>query len=299
MACPLRLWIAVPSSLVEDVGSKDERTRRVGMIARAAAIFRAERIFVFRDPLSDRPHDAEFIARILEYMATPPYLRRKLFPVAEDLEKVGLLHPLGIPPHRRSRELRPGEVREAVLELVGGRLYADVGVGRLLEYVGRGQAGRRATVVVRERNGDFYCEEAQPTEYWGFSVSVVDLLPKLVRSSRPSHFIVTSKSGAPLGGSLDALSRAASSDGPVLVAFGSRRGLLEMHDREVYESLGALIVNFIPGQGVESVRTEEAALAVLAIMRALGELARGSPGQRPGSGAAPTGQADGPRSGEA
>jgi hypothetical protein len=72
-----------------------------------------------------------------------------------------------------------------------------------------------------------------------------------------------------------------------------------MHDREVYESLGALIVNFIPGQGVESVRTEEAALAVLAIMRALGELARGSPGQRPGSDVAPTGQKDGPRSGEA
>ncbi|MGC8555430.1 MAG: putative RNA uridine N3 methyltransferase [Conexivisphaera sp.] len=265
----MRLWIAVPSSLVEDAASKDERTRKVGLVARAAAIFRAEKVFVFRDPLSERPHDADFIARVLEYAATPPYLRRKLFPIAEDLEKVGLLHPLGIPPHRRSRELRPGEVREGVLELVGGRLYADVGVGRLIEYVGRGQAGHRVTVTVRERNGDYYCEESSPSEYWGFSVSVVDVLPKLVRSARPSHFVVTSRLGIPLSEAWDRVAGIASSDGTVLVAFGSRRGLLEMHERREYESLGALIANFIPGQGVETVRTEEAMIAVLAILNAL------------------------------
>ncbi len=274
----MRLWIAVPSSLVEDVGSKDERTRRVGAVARAAAIYRAEKVFVFRDPLSERAHDSEFIARVLEYAATPPYLRRKLFPLSEDLEKVGLLHPLGIPPHRRSKELRPGEVREGVLELVGGRLYADVGVGRLLEYHGRGQAGHRVTVVVRSRDGDYYCEEAKPEEYWGYEVSVVDTLPKLVRSARPSHFIVTSRLGTPLREAWGRLRDVASSEGPVLVAFGSRRGLLEMHGRGDYESLGALVVNFIPGQGVETVRTEEAMIAVLSILRALEDLASaGSP----------------------
>ena len=269
----MRLWIAIPSSLVEDAGSKDEKTRKIGAVARAAAIYRAEKIFVFRDPLSERPSEAEFIARVLEYAATPPYLRRKLFPISDDLEKVGLLHPLGIPPHRRSRELRPGEVREAFLELVGGRLYADVGVGRLIEYLGRGQAGRRVTVVIRSRDGDYYCEEATPTEYWGYSVSVVDTLPKLVRSSHPSHFIVTSRHGVPLASVWRRLAEVASSQGAVLVAFGSRRGLLEMHERGEYESLGALIVNFITGQGVETVRTEEAIIAVLSALNVLGEVA--------------------------
>ncbi len=274
----MRLWIAVPSSLIEDVNSKDERTRKIGMIARAAAIYRAEKIFIFRDPLGERPRDAEFIARVLEYAATPPYLRRKLFPIADDLEKVGLLHPLGIPPHRRSKELKPGEVREAILELVGGRLYADVGVGRLLEYSGHGQAGRRVTVIVKTRNGDYFCEEASPTEYWGYSVSAVDTLPKLVRSARPSHFVVTSRHGAPLVDAWRRLSGIASSEESVLMAFGSRRGLLEMHEREEYESLGALIVNFIPGQGVETVRTEEAMIATLSAMQVLREIGAAAPG---------------------
>jgi len=271
----MKLWIAVPSSLVEDTNSKDERTRKIGMVARAAAIFRAERIFIFRDPISDRPRDAEFIARVLEYAATPPYLRRKLFPIAEDFEKVGLLHPLGIPPHRRSKEIRPGEVREAVLEVMGGRLYADVGVGRLLEYTGRGQAGRRVTVVIRARSGDHYCEEASPEEYWGYEVSTVDTLPKLVRSARPTHFIATSRLGAPFDEVGPRLSEIASSGESVLVAFGSRRGLLEMHERAELESLGAMIVNFIPGQGVETVRTEEAMIAVLAVLNALGRVPSG------------------------
>ena len=275
----MRLWIAIPSSLIEDVNSKDERTRKIGMVARAAAIYRAERIFVFRDPIGERPRDAEFIARVLEYVATPPYLRRKLFPIADDFEKVGLLHPLGIPPHRRSKELKPGEVREAVLELVGGRLYAEVGVGRLLEYSGHGQAGRRVTVIIRARNGDYYCEEATPTEYWGYSVSVVDTLPKLVRSARPSHFVVTSRHGISLTDAWRRLSGIASSNASVLMAFGSRRGLLEMHERKEYEALGALIVNFIPGQGVETVRTEEAMIAVLSAMQVLGGIVAAAPGE--------------------
>lgn len=44
-----------------------------------------------------------FLARILQYMETPPYLRKALVPISSDLKFVGLLPPLDVP-HHPSRE---------------------------------------------------------------------------------------------------------------------------------------------------------------------------------------------------
>jgi predicted SPOUT superfamily RNA methylase MTH1 len=272
-----RLWIAIPSSLLEDTRTKREQTIKIGLVARAAAIFRVEKIFVFLDPQYSRPQVAEFIRKVLNYMATPPYLRKKLYPISEDLEEVGVLPPLAIPSHRRPPRLTPGEVREAVLEIVRGRLYADAGVGRLLEYSGSGQAGARVTVVVKKRNGDYYCEQTRPPEdeYWGYEAKTVDSLPKLVKSSKPLATILTSRWGENVVDDWEALEDIMSSSGPVLVAFGGpRRGLLDMYGRKTIENMKARVYNFIPSQGVETVRTEEAIYATLAILNAAMFLAR-------------------------
>lgn len=273
----MRFWIAIPSSLIEGSRTKAEQTLKVGTIARAAAIFRVERIFVFIDPKYPKPRAAGFISRILKYMATPPYLRRKLHPISEDLEEAGLLPPLGIPPHRRSPDVKPGEVREAVLEVVGGRLYADVGMGRLIEYSGHGRSGARVTVVVRERDGDHYCEPAEPPpgEYWGYEVKTVEDLVKLIRSSKPGSTIATSRHGTPLTEEWDHIVRAAHGRGSILVAFGApRRGLLDMYSRKTLEGLGARVIDFIPNQGVDSMRTEEAVFTVLATIEIAGIIGR-------------------------
>lgn len=273
----VRLWLAIPSSLLEDTRTRREQTIKIGLIARAAAIFRVERIFVYLDPQYSRPQVAEFIRRVLAYTATPPYLRRKLFPLSGELEEVGVLPPLAIPPHRRPPKLTPGEIREAVLEIVGGKLYADAGVGRLLEYSGSGHAGMRVTVRVRRRDGDYYCEETDPPEdeYWGYDVKTVDSLPKLVKSSRPSAVIFTSRWGRSIIDEWGSLKEIMSIEGPVLVAFGGpRRGLLDMYGRRTIEEIEAKVYNFIPDQGVETVRTEEAIYSTLAILNALAFLSR-------------------------
>jgi hypothetical protein len=53
------------------------RTLKVGTIARAAAVFRVDRIVIYRDREFD---DSRFISRVLQYAETPQYLRKRLFP---------------------------------------------------------------------------------------------------------------------------------------------------------------------------------------------------------------------------
>ncbi len=83
--------ILIPSSLTMESRDRRESTLRIGQIARAAAVFRYNRIVIYRDP---EHNDTRFIEMVLRYMDTPQYLRRMLFPRREELRHVGLLPPL-------------------------------------------------------------------------------------------------------------------------------------------------------------------------------------------------------------
>src|SRR5205807_731340 len=54
-----------------------------------------------------------FMARILQYLETPQYLRKLLFPKHTDLSNAGLLNPLDSPHHVRADEETP--YREGVV----------------------------------------------------------------------------------------------------------------------------------------------------------------------------------------
>ncbi|PIA30776.1 hypothetical protein AQUCO_05400108v1 [Aquilegia coerulea] len=87
--------IAVPGSIVHNAQSLELATRLAGQIARAATIFRVDEIVVYdnknltretfsfttADKTDDDEIDASFLVRILEYLETPQYLRRRLFPM--------------------------------------------------------------------------------------------------------------------------------------------------------------------------------------------------------------------------
>ena len=53
-----------------------------------------------------------FLARILQFVETPQYLRRKLYPQHPDLQFAGLLNPLDAPHHMRQHE--QGVFREGI-----------------------------------------------------------------------------------------------------------------------------------------------------------------------------------------
>ncbi|MFQ5763206.1 MAG: putative RNA uridine N3 methyltransferase, partial [Candidatus Bathyarchaeia archaeon] len=79
------LTLALPASLVEDVPHLREKTQKIGLIGRTAAIFRVDNIIIYRNQKQLHASDQALIGLLLEYMATPQYLRRTLFKLRPEL----------------------------------------------------------------------------------------------------------------------------------------------------------------------------------------------------------------------
>lgn len=133
--------IALPGSIVNNAQTWELKTALVGQIARACAIFSVNEIVIFDESIpepdasSAKPHQpstygrakyrtpadqldpdapdddqfqpSHFVARILEYLECPQYLRKSLFPLHPDLRLAGLLPPLDLPHHFRKDHETP------------------------------------------------------------------------------------------------------------------------------------------------------------------------------------------------
>lgn len=116
------LSIAVPGSILENAQSEELRTYLAGQIARAACIFKVDEIIVFDDIGITNAKRTKFdtynsndgetenvrhcclqLARILQYLECPQYLRKFFFPIHRDLKYTGLLNPLDAPHHLRQQ----------------------------------------------------------------------------------------------------------------------------------------------------------------------------------------------------
>jgi predicted SPOUT superfamily RNA methylase MTH1 len=128
-------------------------------IARAAAVFQIDEIIVFNDGLgnfekedgiavqSQRGSDV-FLARILQFVETPQYLRRSLFPVHQDFKFVGLLTQLDTPHHMRIDEYsqwREGVVVDKPVKKGSGS-YVEVGLRKEARIDRMLKPGTRLTV---------------------------------------------------------------------------------------------------------------------------------------------------------
>ncbi len=115
--------IALPGSIISNVQSGELRSYIAGQIARSCSIFNIDEIVIFnenpgvsinkkrdlsgdfRGPERLEPNEADvFLGRILQYLETPQYLRKLLFPVHPALKFAGLLNPLDLPSHLRQNE---------------------------------------------------------------------------------------------------------------------------------------------------------------------------------------------------
>jgi len=270
------LGIAIPASLVSDVPHLREKTAKIGLVGRAAAIFRVEEVLVYED----RPGgEADLIEAVLTYMETPQYLRKRLIGLRPELRYVGILPPLRTPHHplrARSAELREGELREGVVvrELAGGCLV-DVGVERPLFSPGlRAKPGRRLTFRLRKERGRLFLEAVRREEvpyYWGYRVRKLGGgLRGLIEHARRDYdlLIGTSRHGEPVHSIARELAASLRASERVLLLFGPpSEGLYEMAAREGLELENAcdFVVNAVPEQGVATIRTEEAVLICLAL----------------------------------
>ena len=276
---PLKVSIAIPASLVSDTPHLREKTFKVGTIGRAVAIFRVDEVIVYPDlPKIDQSRDANFIANVLSYMETPQYLRKRLFPFEQSLQYVGILPPLRTPHHQvenKLSQLKLGSYREGVVVKSDfSHSLVDIGVEKLVSLNKAGLlVGERITVKVVEIGRHCRFSLTRPEEieiYWGFRVTVSKLpLGRLVRNRGFDLIIATSRHGIPLSEVEGNLRKRWKTAKNVLVAFGAPvEGLREilLHENLKLEEVTHFTVNTVPMQGTETVRTEEAIYASLAVL---------------------------------
>ncbi len=272
----VELDIAVPASVLSVEPSLQLKTVKAGIIGRAAAVYRVSRILLYVDR-AEAWRELNTFRKLLEYLATPPYLRRRVYPPGvPELRYAGLLPPLQIPTHGVGGP-REGEVREAyVLRRRGRSLIVDAGLG--------GEAEVEAPPGVRVQRGDRiyvrivsldplrleYVEN--PGVYTGYRVETYDTLSELLRNAGNAVKIATSKRGRDVREALDELKDRLGGASRVVVLFGSpSEGLYEIASREglELEKNVDLVLNTVPGQGTLTVRTEEAVWSTLAVLNLL------------------------------
>ncbi len=261
----LKLAVSIPDTVLEEKESQRDRTAKLGCIARACAIYGVDVIEVFRDPRGRG--DAPDIRKVLEYLETPQYLRKRLFPLDETLRYAGILPPLRIPSHKPKvpyDRVAVGEVREGV---TNGDGTVDVGLDvrpRLREKLA---GGRRVTVRFASTSPPV-AEVVRSDElhgYWGYRVETKPL-SDVFSDGRFGVKIATSRLGSPLAESMPTVRAAVEGAGGVKLVFGSpTRGLFEIAGANLNRQVD-FVLNLFPEQQVETVRTEEAVFAGLGLV---------------------------------
>jgi len=274
-----KLSIAIPASVISDTPHLREKTSKIGLVGRAAAIFRVDEIIIYPDnPKVNQTTDMDLIATLLAYMETPQYLRKRLFKLRPELQYAGILPPLRTPHHplnRRMKNLKVGEYREgATLSRTKEGTLIDIGVEQPALIVNSQLLiGKRVTVKITKVEKRVEVEVANRDEipiYWGYRVAAEkNSFGKIVKSKGFDLTVATSKYGVPFPDVAEKIAQKWKKANTILVAFGApTQGLYEIVKNEGLnlDDVVDFVVNTISMQGTETVRTEEALFASLAIL---------------------------------
>ncbi|MHA1976148.1 MAG: putative RNA uridine N3 methyltransferase [Candidatus Hodarchaeales archaeon] len=263
----IRRTIAIPDSAVSDNSDIRSKTEKLFQLCRVAAIFRVHNILIYHNPLltpARANRERRIITRILKYVECPQYLRKRLFPLSRDTAAVGILSPLAIPHHAKTRDLQHNEIREAAIFLNQNRVVADVGGIELLEVEGWKKSLKektiRVTVQILHVKGKFKAKilSKPPTnEYWGYSVSASQQPLGKVLTNRPEYKIATSRTCERFSSLREKLDLKRD----LIIAFGGPYSgipkLLRSEGRKTKEVFDTC-VNILDRYGTRSLRLEEA-----------------------------------------
>ncbi|XP_050343918.1 putative methyltransferase C9orf114 [Nymphalis io] len=293
--------IAVPGSILENAQSAELRTYLAGQIARAACVFCVDEIIVYDDigdKLDTKKSKLEDIdgvkiarkscvqlARILQYLECPQYLRKHFFPIHKDLEFAGLLNPLDAPHHLRmtndfkfregitmNKKVKPGKGSQ-----VNVGLLQDVSTDKLLN------PGIRVTVKllpspegskkIKGKIVSLTSPRAETGVYWGYTVRIANSLSQVFtlcpHKAGYDLTIGTSDKGTPI----DDLPMNEVKYNHALIVFGGLHGIeaaLESDEQLQVEEASLLFnhyVNVLPNQGSRTIRTEEAIFIAMSSLR--------------------------------
>ena len=273
-----QVTVALPASLTVDIPHLREKTARIGFIARALAIFRIDQVLVYNDQNTDvARREGRLIEKVLKFQETPPYLRRDLFKVDPELAFAGVLPPLRTPHHPDRSDPEPGLVREAVVVSGGPASQVNAGFKELVTVNGRLEPHARVTVRVRTVRPRLEADIVDPAGlaiYWGPKVNRDNrALGPIIKTGDQDLTLSTSRGGTDVREAMEQLRAKWRISRHPLILFGSpSEGIPEILAKSNSNvSRTDFNLNTIPGQGVETIRTEEALLGTLAVLNLLEE----------------------------
>ncbi len=264
--------VAIPWNVLEEAADVREKVRKIGYIGRGAAIFQTSRLIVYLHGDYDQK-EVDFLVKNLKYLSTPPHLRKLLFKLEPELRFSGLLPPLKTPAHVSKPDV--GSVVEGVvirwygyysIVKIGNECYAKVPRPYPLN--------RRLLVKLEAKTGreDTYrahvVDKDSLNTYWNFDVEVRSI-GELLSSREYDAVVLTGREGRLVSDVWSELITLVRRSNRVLVVFGSpRMGVDDILRSERLESKlrEHLFINFVPEQGVETIRTEESILIVLSTL---------------------------------
>lgn len=293
--------IAVPGSILDNAQSPELRTYLAGQIARAACVYKIDEIIVFDDKgevtesekkkvkndelLGERRIGCLQLARILQYLECPQYLRKYFFPLHKDLQYAGVLNPLDTPHHLRQQD--PSLYREGVItnkpvktgkgSHVNVGLLNDVCVDKVLT------PGIRVTVKIpddqpnlKKLKGFIVPPDVPKSDtgtYWGYSVRLANNITEVLTQCPYKDGYDLTIGTSDKGSAIDDIEPRSIEYHHALITFGGLSGLEAAVDSDpnLDEDDPSLLfhkyLNTCPQQGSRTIRTEEAVLITLAELR--------------------------------
>ena len=276
----MEIDVAIPSSFTENLSSLMQRSFAVANLARAAACFGVNTIYIYPDPLSRDRYTYKEVIRLLRYLITPPYLKKEMFGRDPILAYVGALPPLKLKIFKEKKPIRELDFPEYRVGYYLGKKRShnylfDVGLDKLV--VVRGEKPPRIAIVKIVKNLEKYLlgeivsiDEAKSLGlYKGYKVvryrgSIVNLLKKY-----PGTKIGLSKYGKYIGEiNVEQFKKTLKSSEKIMLVFGSHSyGLIEiLKYYEIDPDIFDYFLNLVYEQKVDTIRIEEALWIGLSIV---------------------------------
>lgn len=232
------------------------------------------------------------ICRLLQYIETPSYLRRSLFPFHNDFKSAGLLPLLDMPHHMRKNDdswFREGVTLEKLSK--SGTSLADIGLQEPISIDKRISPNIRITVQLNDNKSGIVVSPTLPQKYglyWGFQTRLANSFGEVFTNSiyedleskeegdgisRVYDCIIGhSDSGSEILDKLNETLEIEQTAQHILIVFGGTDGIeacIEADESFPIPSKDAHSIfhhwlNLCPSQGCRVVRTEECIAAGLA-----------------------------------
>lgn len=294
-----KIFVALPDSSLSDEKSLREKTIKIGRFARAFSIFGVNKVILYKDPTTKNMNsDKSLMKLILDFLNTPQYLRKLIYPMNPQLSYIGLLPPIKGPQHKKKVELSIIDTQELRVGLIYHKkfllnqkstnrsnmnkkfinnlrnknydYYVDVGLDFPIPFLGKGTNGQKVIVKFSSTYPNLKAIQATKNEieneYLGYDVLTINLIDEFLKKLDTKTFIIfTSKKGTIFKTVESQFEEVMKQFDTLLIVFGSpSKGIHELYPN--FKNINnSMYLNIFPCQMTDTIRLEEAIIGTLTI----------------------------------